>query len=515
LEGLALFGSRETAPFIRPLLSDPAPSVRESAANALAELGDRESAGLIAKLLDDSQLESRKGICRALGLLGAREVAGNLQALIGQGDSDLEVAAIQALAMLGARESIPAILSALDRSNGPSGFLDFDTGMSTPSAALGRFPEHDVAPELLSRLKKRYAPIRAEAAAGLGAIAHREAIAELVRLLEDFHPSVRKEAARSLGRLGAKEAIGPLRRILDRDGVGSFDDLSPDSGALSAIGAIHALTRLGATEAAPEFMKALRSVHEEIRELAFGSIGRLRLKTELPEILKLVADRDLYGEDGIPLRPEGRGRVPGNLSFGGVWAGTTGPWGSVFMPDLVAAVGGDEYVPDLVRMLPWLSSSERLSVAADLARLGSREGVPIILRTAEWGDGSGLWALNALRKPELWSHLRDSRFKGTRAWRKRELWAELGTTLGTRCEAPRQMLWGWSSWIRGTDSVCDLSYASTLEDLGMSLEVIRSLCGSLYSFILEDDRIRVVTKDEALAFWREWRREETQKRQDK
>jgi hypothetical protein len=49
----------------------------------------------------------------------------------------------------------------------------------------------------------------------------------------------------------------------------------------------------------------------------------------------------------------------------------------------------------------------------------------------------------------------------------------------------------------------------------MSLEVIRSLCGSLYSFILEDDRIRVVTNDEALAFWREWRREETQKRQDK
>jgi len=336
-----------------------------------------------------------------------------------------------------------------------------------------------------------------------------------MRLLEDFHPSVRMEAARSLGRLGAKEAIGPLRRILDRDGVGSFDDLSPDSQAYSAMGAIHALTRLGATEAAPELLKALRSVHEEVREAAFGAIGSLRLKTELPKILKIMADSELYAEDGISIRPEGRGRVPGKLAFGGVWVGTSGGWGSVFMPDLIADVGGDEYVPDLVRMLPWLSSSERLSVAADLARLGSHEGVPIILRSAEWGDGSGLWALNALRQPTLWSRLREARFTGTRAWRKSDLWAELGTTLRTRCEAPRQMLWGWSSWIRGTDSVCDLSYASRLEELGTSVEVIRSLCGSLYSFILEDDQIRVISNDEALAFWRVWQREETKKRQDK
>ena len=298
-----------------------------------------------------------------------------------------------------------------------------------------------------------------------------------------------------------------MSRHLERIGAGSLNqDEEPGQGEALA-GALWALAELGAQEAAPEILVMLGSVHDDVRLAAFDALRKLRLKSELPAALKVLSDPQAYVDSDLPVRPEGRGRVRGRVDFQGSLAGASTAQSSVFVPDLVADLGGQEYVPDLVRLLPWLPASDRLGTAAALCRLGSREGARIVLRSAEWGDGSALFTLNALRKPELWSRLAAARCPTIRAKRKGEVWAEMAAPLGLRVELPRLAWWGWNERVTDSDTVCDSSYAAGLEAEGSILAVLSRLAGELYSFILEDDRLRVVRNEEALAFWRGWNRE--------
>jgi HEAT repeat protein len=519
VEALALFASSDAVLNVRPLLQDPELEVQKSAASTLAALGDSESAGQIAKWLDDPNADPgmQEAACRALGTLGLREYARQVEELIRDGNADLGEVASEALAMMDAKEAASSILSTLGQNLDRSGISIISNSFPRSTDALGRLGDDTIALELEPRLRSRYWAMRADAAAALGAMGRRESVPQLIALLEDCSPFVRGEAARALGRLGAQDAIVPLRKLLEKDGIGSSEKTWGEVTGPSAVEAVHALACLGAKQAAPELLGLLRSHHEEIRTAAFSAIRRLHLKAVLSDVLKLLSDPELYGENDNPMRPEGRGRFPGHVEFRRVWIGANEtPGGSVFVPDLVADLGATDYIPDLIQMLPWLSSSDRVATAAALCRLGSRKGIPIVLGAAEWSDCSGLPSLNALRKPSLWTLLQETPFRGTRARRKEELWREVGKALGMRCEVPRRIWWGEpgrNSGIvkRQPSSICDLSYVSKLEDEGTMLNVIKSMCGALHSFILEDGRVCVIRNDEALAFWRSWWLEEEKK----
>jgi HEAT repeat protein len=502
VEFLALAGRSRSIRSLRALLSNPDASVRGSAAVSLAALGDLDSAEAIAKLLEGPEDEGRHLACRALGMLGRKDRAGALKAMLGEVSVELEAFVVEALAMMDATDAAPQIVLSLENLRGVSGGT-LSSGIPKASEALGRLGGRDVVPDLLGRLKSRFAPIRADAAAALGALGAREAVPTLVSLLEDHFPFVRGEAAKALGRLESPEAIPGLRRLLARKETPPFEEAEEGSGA-AKVQAVRALARLGAREAAPDLVELLKSGYEDLRIAAFEAIGRLRLKEAVPAILAIVSNPGLYGENGIPMRPEGSGRVPGTLGFSIAWTGTSGAWASVFLPDLLADLGATEYVPDLVRRLPWVASTERLSTAAAIVRLGSREGVAAILQAAEWGDPSALWSLNALRNPTAWGRLRDLPFRGTRSWTKAGVFGDVGKALGMPVDVPPRGWWGTSDGVWEVNPTCGLEYAAALEAEGTMVGVLRSLCGVLYSFILDEDRLRVVRNEEAVAFWREW-----------
>ena len=136
----------------------------------------------------------------------------------------------------------------------------------------------------------------------------------------------------------------------------------------------------------------------------------------------------------------------------------------------------------------------RFVAAQALCRLGRREGVPLILESARSNPESRwfLVILNQVRRPGVWEKVRKAEGDLKTLAEKAGLRIEESFRFEFRPDA---------FWI---------SKASRLPEEDLRRFFIRVVPRSR-EIVLEDDRLRVLYRDEALKFWSAWWAEERKK----
>jgi hypothetical protein len=160
-----------------------------------------------------------------------------------------------------------------------------------------------------------------------------------------------------------------------------------------------------------------------------------------------------------------------------------------------------EAAPQLREALADPEGFVRVAAASALCSLGFREGAPMLLEERE-----ALTRLNGLRAPDAWKRLSGKTVAGRVEGTAKEIlerWAkEIGLTLDAG-EAPSEERVAW------------LSERRVIQEEGspMSLvEAIEKLLDESYELVFEADRVRLLTRDKALAFWKGWWAEDSSKK---
>jgi hypothetical protein len=131
-----------------------------------------------------------------------------------------------------------------------------------------------------------------------------------------------------------------------------------------------------------------------------------------------------------------------------------------------------------------------------LCLLGNPEGIPALLES-DMHNLSGLFRLNLFRQPPVWQALSKKKMRrDLQGWGphiEELLPQEAGMPVEISVHG-REILENWE-WERAIS--CEEGRATLLESL-------EQLTCEGCQYIVETDRIRVVSHAEALAFWREW-----------
>ena len=173
-----------------PLLSDPSPIIRVTAAKAVLSLDPAESAAALLPLLNDKDEFVRREVAYALGATRSRTATASLvDRLLNDKEDGVQGAAAVALGMIGDDNAVIPLASVL-------------------------------APQLSEPAKSKRKPetnqfVLRAAAVALGQIKNRAGTPALIAALnnEKFPTDVRREAARSLGLIGDPAAIPALKSV--------------------------------------------------------------------------------------------------------------------------------------------------------------------------------------------------------------------------------------------------------------------------------------------------------------
>ncbi len=169
-----VFGAREAAPRIRPMLRDLI--LREIAVTALGLLRDQESTGEIAKDLAAADPRARARAYEAIGRIG-RFPGGFPIDAIRDPDAQVRAAVFVAAGRCG-EDSLQNSMAQL--------LAESDPRMRRAGAeALGALGQDTSIPNLMPLLTDTDAGVRYEAARALGRLRHRGSVALIVGLLED------------------------------------------------------------------------------------------------------------------------------------------------------------------------------------------------------------------------------------------------------------------------------------------------------------------------------------------
>jgi hypothetical protein len=251
--------------------------------------------------------------------------------------------------------------------------------------------------------------------------------------------------------LGYKEALPQIIRFLDE----------PDVFVRAATA--EALYLLDARETAPKLVPFLKDADYAVNRNTVRALLSWHSREIIPEIVKLLEDSELHV------------RMSALELLGALGAKEAAPRITNFLKDEVPYVRG---------------------IAADaLCLLESREGIPVLL---EEGMEQKLTALNKFRQPEVWERLHLKKLKQDLEGRGKEIeeqWSrEAGVSFDNSRAVEALRLLEVDDWSRilsngGRANLWEAMMESAL---------------SSYEFILERDRIRIVSRQEALAFWRKW-----------
>lgn len=171
----------------------------------------------------------------------------------------------------------------------------------------------------------------------------------------------------------------------------------------------------------------------------------------------------------------------------------------------LADVGAEGQIPRLERLLSDKSPRMRTQAAVGLVRVGSDAGLEQLFTDSVGWAQAPLFALNRLRKPGLWEKLgRESR----RAPYEGDLLGSLGRIreeTGLRLETPAGVTLRQGPPVRGCRYPHHHAYGGPLEDFGRRFGTpIEESGWGYWDVVLEDDRIRVLSRRDALSFWRAW-----------
>jgi HEAT repeat protein len=537
-----LEGRPATRKFLLVLKMDPAPWVRLQAARALAEVRAPESLPVTLQLLDDKDKTLRKGALeilegtratiepsrilvflgdpdlevriltlRILGGLRARDAIPGITKLLRDGQAQVRGAAASTLGLLGARASIPELLRLTD---------DPDHGVrSTVVQSLVWLDAREVIPKLRKVLKEESSPLRWPYCDALAEFGAREAVPELVELLGQANIGLAIKSTRSLAKLGAPESIPALRKLLDHPHrnlrweaalalaeLGSGDAVPAllsyfqhGEGPCSCQEIHAALAALGAKEAILPLLAQLRGAKAPgwHRLSAAGALAALGAREAIPDLLGFLEDETYYVRGaGAQALGELRVReaIPALVRLLGKSDSDT-----CTAATALARIGARDQVEALAKCLAQPTPHVRDAVACSLLRLGSPEGIPVLLgRDRQWSD------LNALRHGTEWEILDRTPISVARGLRMDEVRETLEKATGLKID--------WADYpFRGLGRPRLDSWPWLPRKISAIDALNRTVVQEGFEFILEEGRIRVLAREEARRIWNEWAQTERKK----
>jgi HEAT repeat protein len=321
-------------------LSDPAPSIRQSAARTLGEMGDIRAAEPLMQALRDQS--TRAAAAYALGQL---KDPGSISALVlALKDENQEVRenAAMALGEFRDRRAVVGLIDALNSQNA----TDPDGNFSAADSSLGRIGALSVSP-LVAELQRKNSSVRMHAVEALGWVDDSRAFNATVAALKDPDPGVRAAAAgglnghgdapgmllapynflgwfrsgrrwgpsytrdprvidllisalrdpdavvrsnavEKLGQIGTSRAVEPLLAVLsDASSAASATRWGPTI----QMTIIEALGRIGDARALDALVSALQSPTEAVRQHAAGALGDIKDPRAMVPLIAALNDK--------------------------------------------------------------------------------------------------------------------------------------------------------------------------------------------------------------------------------
>jgi HEAT repeat protein len=542
VEALSALEKRPAAPSIVPLLKDPVASVRASVLYELTRLGARDQADQIVPLIGDPDAEVRDAAARALNQLDAREHALALIKTFEKPESNGHGQCPYGEAQDAFRrwkppEAVAPILGLLkDPRNGWARMVAWDTAQILEAAV----PEAT----LLGLLQDPNGVLRGRAAGELGKAGARGAAAAIRVLLEDEDSNARLAAASVLHGWGDAAATAVLEKLCtdplpfvrsgaavargrEADLLALLDD--PEAWvqeraceALATRGTPAAIRRLedalggraqGAAATALGRLLAGAPVEDRVRVLlapggANAVLEAMEPGAAAPALEAAVkADPSLTSRlseavlarhrqfDALVLRQRDPGFLVRQRALEALWeAGKLGVEAAKSDVDPMIRRRAAELTDDeavLGALLKDPESEVRAEAARKLCLRGSREGSAVLLAEAGRWAGVELTALNAVARPKEWAKLGEPLPGLTGHVSTEEVLRRLAEHAGLAIELPA----GRRVGLRGT-----IGWRVQLSPIDAAAEQLRERCG--FELVVEPGRLRVLAREDALAFWK-------------
>jgi HEAT repeat protein len=502
---LSRLKAKDSAEAIAVLLADPEPSVRKAAIETLCRLDVREALPAIRGRLGDTSGDVRLAAVEALLTLRSPDASRDLPALLEDESSAVRAAACKAIGGLHVREAIPSLMGLLEEA-------DYHVRQSA-AASLGNLGATQAVPALMVNLR-RDARNGWSAYGAIMALANlnvREAAPDILRLfLQELRSCGDPEPAlQALKTLDAGGTLSALVRFVDDEnsvqipfpnalrelfgkGVSSVGGCSGESRTTLGLTA-GALISLGSPEAIPVIRRLMKERDEGPRWPVTQAFIALADASLSPELLALTRHEHYL----VRLRTiEKLVRLGRIAVVQDILPLLKDPVSDVRRAAILAL----ERLKDpgaLESVLPLLTDPDRwvrIQAASALCSHGDRRGLDLLL-----DEGYELNALNAIREPRVWARLRECRLAGPLDGDARSLLKKLSAQVGLTIEIPDLLPLLFESSLSQVrqlkpDQCPTVRYA--LEELMNGLE--------RGCYVVEADRIRVLSPRNARLFWQEW-----------
>jgi HEAT repeat protein len=464
---LGILGTAADVPALLSLGGDPAWTVRLSAAVAASRLQRRAGVPILIELTKAPSWDIRGPAARALQEYAGPEDIPHMRTLLKHMDDDPNVAdsAAMFLGMQGAREAIPDLITLLGSKHSNPVYFAL--------SSLHQLGAKEAVPAALAKLEGYGCQTGLPLLEDLGA---KEAIPAIRRVLEHQNGYEVRQALLALGTLGDREGLPEIRKRLEHADAGSREAAALAIAAIEGKSAVaelllplrdkgdwapaRALEMLGASEAVPDLLRLLDTDNKPVSGSVLWALSEMHVSAALPKLLQRVR----VGED-----PEGVRAIV-----------RTWPKES----------------QDIVRALPAKDPSSAQWRAELLCEVGSREGAALSLE-AYWIPVS----INAIRNPKTWALLISRRLGASRFGSLKELAEIVASEAGLKLEGPpadSPIAKPWSGCYR---RIGGLGRGQTLA------EAVQLLQDPRWAIVVEPDRLRVLPRSDAVAFWTAWLKE--------
>ena len=541
------FGWKDCAPDVAKRLKDEDSKVRAKATWTLGQLKAVGSFGDIEKLLAEDDDKTRWPAFTVLCQLDPARAEPYMRRFLTHENPQIRNGAIVALAKRGDPQGIEA-LEKLAADPGDYWSTVRDAAFQVPTELRPRLFKKLLAnpkrltyfdqvmlkhaePETLellsAQLEDKNPESRSKAASLILAAGDVKYVAKVRTLLEDPVPGVRAAALSALAGRKVREIIPDVRERLF--------DIDPDV-RVAAIGAVQSLDLV---EAVSDLEELLSESHDWLLTRAIQVLGHLKSRGSVARLKAFLAHPDPYNHGFRPAALNALAQIGDRSVMADVAAMLNDPTSSVRAeatrtliqlgaedlqgaielllrdPDAdvrssalasIVQLKKSGAIPLIQSLLEDPSTYVRDGAALALVRLGSTSGVPRILQRTDYSSWYPISALNGVRRPEVYARLGDARItKTVRGPLKEVVEAQLGL-LGMSLDAsgisPDELKKRYETQLTFDPNTGNHTILSILE----------SHVAYPFEFILEANSVRLVTCEQARAFWKTWWAEQQTKK---
>ncbi|MFA5793675.1 MAG: HEAT repeat domain-containing protein [Candidatus Brocadiia bacterium] len=254
----------------------------------------------LVKQLSDRDTDVRVSAAKSLGEMDAKESAPDIRKLIfSEKIIDVRVAAVRALGDMDAKDkdSVNDLIKLLKDD-------DYEVKLAAMSV-MGQLKSQKFSPELYKLFKEEMSEDMKKAAVNaLSKMGVKDYNTELTKMLDDknIDTLMKRNVVYALGKLGAKESTMKITKLAK----------NPEEHATIRQAALGALGDLGARDMVPDMIKLLSDRDVDIRKTVVRALGKLNAREAIPDLLNILktdafvrsmaalALGDMNAKDAIP-----------------------------------------------------------------------------------------------------------------------------------------------------------------------------------------------------------------------